>query len=137
MGIKNDFLRKIITEYSSDSIIRLFEGNLDIFLTDMEWLPYKEIFEDSKKVLSGLEKADEIIRMNVQCDIHMALYSAPDYPCNLTRIDNPPAIIYYKDATPNDGFTKAIASVGTRKDILMDASYTCLLFTSTPSFLTL
>ena len=49
MGIKNDFSRKIITEYSSDSIIRLFEGNLDIFLTDMEWLPYKEIFEDSKK----------------------------------------------------------------------------------------
>lgn len=56
MGIKNDFSRKIITEYSSDSIIRLFEGNLDIFLTDMERLPYKEIFEDSKKVLSGLEK---------------------------------------------------------------------------------
>ena len=49
MGIKNDFSRKIITEHSSDSIIRLFEGNLDIFLTDMEWLPYKEIFEDSKK----------------------------------------------------------------------------------------
>lgn len=115
LDVKNDFLIKIITEYNSESILRLFEGNLDIFLTDIEWLPYKGAFENYEKVLIALERADKILALNVQHDIHTTFYGAHDYPRNLMRIDNPPAIIYYKGANPNEGFEKAIASIGTRK----------------------
>jgi len=31
------------------------------------------------------------------------------------RMVNPPAIIYYKEANPNEGFEKSIACIGTRK----------------------
>ena len=115
LGVKNGLLIKAITEYSSDTIISLFEGNTNIFLTNIEWLPYKEIFEDSFKVADGLKKADEIIMLNKKNEIHTALYSSANYPHNLMHIDNPPAIIYYKGANPNNGFDKAIASIGTRK----------------------
>ena len=70
LGIKNGLLIKAITEYSSDTIISLFEGNTNIFLTNIEWLPYKEIFEDSFKVADGLKKADEIIMLNEKNEIH-------------------------------------------------------------------
>ena len=49
LGIKNELLLKMITEYDSAFIIRLFEGNTDIFLTNMEWLQYREIFENPRR----------------------------------------------------------------------------------------
>lgn len=115
LGIKNELLLKVITEYSPNTIISLFEGNSTIFLSNIEWLPYKEKFENLNILLDSLNKADEILKLNKENDIHTALYSSADYPINLKRISNPPAIIYYKGANPNDGFEKAIASIGSRK----------------------
>ena len=115
LGINNELLIKIITDYDFDLIIRLFEGNTDILLTKIEWLQYREIFEDHLKVSAALEAADNILRINKQNDICTALYSTVNYPQNLMRMVNPPAIIYYKGANPNEGFEKAIASIGTRK----------------------
>lgn len=115
LGIKNTLLLKAITEYSNDIIISLFNGSTDIFLTNIEWLPYKENFDDPNILSDSLKKADDILRFNKENEIHTALYNAPDYPLNLKRIDEPPAIIYYKGANPNKGFEKAIASIGTRK----------------------
>lgn len=115
LGIKNELLLKAITEYDSDFIIRLFEGNTDIFLTNMEWLPYREIFENYSNLISALETAENILCINEENKIHTALYSANNYPRNLMKMDNPPAIIYYKGANPNEGFEKAIACIGTRK----------------------
>lgn len=115
LGINNELLIKTITDYDFDLIIRLFEGNTDILLTKIEWLQYRKIFEDHLKVSAALEAADNILRINKQNDICTALYSTVNYPQNLMRMVNPPAIIYYKGANPNEGFEKAIASIGTRK----------------------
>ncbi len=115
LGINNELLIKTITDYDFDLIIRLFEGNTDILLTKIEWLQYREIFEDHLKVSAALEAADNILRINKQNDICTALYSTVNYPQNLMRMVNPPAIIYYKGTNPNEGFEKAIASIGTRK----------------------
>lgn len=115
LGIKNELLLKTITEYDSDFIVRLFEGNTDIFLTNMEWLQYREIFEDHSILNNALEAAENILKINKQNEIHTAIYSTINYPRNLMNMANPPAIIYYKGANPNEGFEKAIACIGTRK----------------------
>ena len=113
--IKNELLLKAITEYDSDFIIHLFEGNTDIFLTNIEWLEYKNIFEDHSSLLNALEAAETILQINKQNEIHTALYATINYPHNLMSMDNPPAIVYYKGANPNRNFEKAIACIGTRK----------------------
>lgn len=115
LGIKNELLLKTITEYDSDFIVRLFEGNADIFLTNMEWLQYREIFEDHSILNNALEAAENSLKINKQNEIHTAIYSTINYPRNLMNMANPPAIIYYKGANPNEGFEKAIACIGTRK----------------------
>lgn len=115
LGIKNELLLKAITEYDSDFIIHLFEGNTDIFLTNIEWLEYKNIFEDHSSLLNALEAAETILQINKQSEIHTALYATINYPHNLMSMDNPPAIVYYKGANPNRNFEKAIACIGTRK----------------------
>lgn len=115
LGIKNELLLKAITEYDSDFIIHLFEGNTDIFLTNIEWLEYKNIFEDHSSLLNALEAAETILQINKQNEIHTALYATINYPHNLMSMDNPPAIVYYKGANPNRNFEKAIACIGTRK----------------------
>ena len=75
LGIKNELLLKAITEYDSDFIIHLFEGNTDIFLTNIEWLEYKNIFEDHSSLLNALEAAETILQINKQNEIHTALYA--------------------------------------------------------------
>ena len=115
LGIKNELLLKTITEYDSDFIVRLFEGNTNIFLTNMEWLQYREIFEDHSILNNALEAAENILKINKQNEIHTAIYSTINYPRNLMNMANHPAIIYYKGANPNEGFEKAIACIGTRK----------------------
>lgn len=115
LGIKNELLIKAITDYDSDFVIRLFDENTDIFLTNIEWLQYRELFENRSKISKALEAADNILRINEQNEIRTALYSTSTYPRNLMRMVNPPAIIYYKGNNPNDGFEKAIASIGTRR----------------------
>ena len=115
LGIKNELIIKAIIDYGPDFVTHLFEKNTDIFLTDIEWLSYRDLFEDRLKISKALEAADHILHVNKQCEISTALYSTINYPRNLMRMGNPPAIIYYKGANPNEGFEKAIASIGTRK----------------------
>lgn len=115
LGIKNEMLLRAITEYDSDSIISLFRGNSDIFLSNLEWVSYKDTFLSQDKLVAALKEADEIIKVNEDNNIKIAIYSKYNYPRNLMRIENPPAILYYKGANPNVGFDKAIASIGTRK----------------------
>ena len=82
----------------------MFEEKSDIFLTNIEWLSYKPLFGDREKVNAALARADKILKINAEQEIHTALYCTINYPKNLMRIDNPPAIIYYKGANPNEGF---------------------------------
>ena len=115
LGIKNELIIKAIIDHGPDFVTHLFEKNTDIFLTDIEWLPYRDLFEDRLKISKALEAADHILHVNEQYEISTALYSTINYPRNLMRMVNPPAIIYYKGANPNEGFEKAIASIGTRR----------------------
>lgn len=115
LGIKNELLLKALTEYDSNFIIHLFEKNTDIFLTHMEWLEYKNLFDDRALLFNALEAAETILQINKRNEIHTALYSTINYPHNLLSLENPPAIIYYKGANPNKHFEKAIACIGTRK----------------------
>ena len=64
LGVKNDLLIKLITEYSNNMIKDMFCPNTDIFLNNMELLPYKETFENKKIVDESLVLADEIIKIN-------------------------------------------------------------------------
>ena len=82
---------------------------------NIEWLEYKNIFEDHSSLLNALEAAETILQINKQNEIHTALYATINYPHNLMSMDNPPAIVYYKGANPNRNFEKAIACIGTRK----------------------
>lgn len=115
LGAKNELLLKILTEYEPNFISDLFKENSDIFLTHLEWIPYKTIFDNREKIRTALAKADEILRANIEQGIHTALYSTLHYPKNLMKMNNPPAVIYYKGTNPNEGFEKSIASIGTRK----------------------
>lgn len=114
LGISNELIIKAITEYSKETIFDLFNGLPDLFLKDIQWLPYKSIFDESYQIKKSLDDADNILCKNKNLGIHTALYATVSYPKNLLGINNPPAILYYKGANPNDGFDKAIASVGTR-----------------------
>lgn len=88
LGAKNELLLKIITEYEPTFMNNLFEENSDIFLTNIEWLPYKSLFEDREKVNIALKNADKILKINAEQKIHTALYHTINYPKNLMRIDN-------------------------------------------------
>ena len=81
LGAKNELLLKIITEYEPTFISNLFEENSDIFLSKIEWLPYKFLFEDREKVNAALTKADEILRINTEQEIHSALYRSKSVGC--------------------------------------------------------
>ncbi|PPK77505.1 DNA protecting protein DprA [Lacrimispora xylanisolvens] len=116
LGLRNDVLLKIILDYNPDVLVSLFDqNNSNIFLTNMELLTYKDVLSDYSKLSEALNKADEILKINQELGVYTAIYSSDNYPCNLMRINNPPAIIYYKGANPNIGFDKAIASIGTRR----------------------
>lgn len=106
---------KKLIEYEHDLIISLFQGNSDIFLTNLEWIEYRNVLASYDKMAEALRQADEVLKINDDNNIHTAIYSKDNYPKNLMRIENPPALLYYKGANPNKGFEKAIASVGTRK----------------------
>lgn len=115
LGIKNKLLLEIITEYKPEALLKIFNGNFDIFLTNIQFSVLKDFFEDTYKVETALKTADEILDRNSQMGIHTAIYRQKDYPEHLIRLENPPAIIYYKGKNPNVGFEKAIACIGTRK----------------------
>lgn len=114
LGIKNHHLLKIITEYASDSVKDLFAGNLDIFCSDMELIPYRELFSNPSCLSEALNKASAITQENEKNQIHIAIYSKEHYPEKLLNMNNAPAILYYKGADPNIVSKKAIATIGTR-----------------------
>lgn len=113
LGIKNDNLLSILETHSSD-IVTMFE-DMSIFDTYFELAGYYEIFNNKSLVNEALAKADAILCKNDELNIKTTYYTASTYPKELAKIDNPPAIIYYKGAEFSDISDKAIACVGTRK----------------------
>ena len=76
---------------------------------------YFDMFNNEAKVSEALSKADTILYRNKELGVKTTYYTASTYPIELAKIDNPPAIIYYKGAEFNEISDKTIACVGTRK----------------------
>lgn len=113
LGIKNNNLIFLLQSYSSD-IEKMFTDS-SVFEERLEFMAYKEYFSNKNKVDEVLLKADTILEKNKELNIKVTFYTDKNYPKELTRIDNPPAIIYYKGAEFSEISEHAIACVGTRK----------------------
>lgn len=112
LGLKNNDLLFLLQNYSSE-IERMFSDNL-IFDNRIELITYQGYFGDKDLVIKALSKANMILERNKVLNIKTTFYTDKNYPDNLKKIDNPPAIIYYKGAEFSEVSKYAIACVGTR-----------------------
>lgn len=113
LGLKNNNLISLLQSYSSD-IEKMFTDSL-VFEGRLELMVYQEYFSNKDLVNEALLKADTILEKNKELDIKVTFYTDKNYPKELAKIDNPPAIIYYKGAEFSDVSEQSIACVGTRK----------------------
>lgn len=114
LGIKNNNLITLLEEHSHD-VKDMFDMESHIFDSNLNLMTYYDIFSNEALVSESLAKADAILYRNKELGIKTTYYTASTYPVELSKIDNPPAIIYYKGAEFSDISDKAIACVGTRK----------------------
>lgn len=113
LGISNYKLITLLEEYSSD-IEMMFKDD-SIFETSLELMTCQEYFSNKKLVKESLFKADEILEKNKELKIKTTYYTDRNYPKELSKITNPPAIIYYKGADFIEISEHTIACIGTRK----------------------
>lgn len=113
LGIKNSDLIFLLQNYFSD-IVEMFTDNL-VFESRLELVAYGEYFSNKDLVDQALLKADTILEKNKKLNIKTTFYTEKSYPKELAKIDNPPAIIYYKGAEFFEISEYAVACVGTRR----------------------
>lgn len=113
LGLKNNNLISLLQSYSSD-IEKMFTDST-VFEGRLELMAYQEYFSNNDLVSEALLKADTILEKNKEFNIKVTFYTDKNYPKELAKIDNPPAIIYYKGAEFSEISEHAIACVGTRK----------------------
>lgn len=113
LGLKNNNLISLLQSYSSD-IEKMFTDST-VFEDRFELMAYQEYFSNKDLVSEALLKADTILEKNKEFNIKVTFYTDKNYPKELAKIDNPPAIIYYKGAEFSEISEHAIACVGTRK----------------------
>ena len=111
LGIKNNNLISLLLEHSLE-IEDMFDESRHVFDNNLDLMIYFDMFNNEAKVSEALSKADTILYRNKELGVKTTYYTASTYPIELAKIDNPPAIIYYKGAEFSD---KTIACVGTRK----------------------
>lgn len=116
LGIKNEVILQLVTQYSSTEIESIFKDTTNnIFLTDIQFASQSAIFENPEKIDTALNTANEIIEKNKELDIKISIYGDKNYPSNFYNVKNPPVLIYYKGADIGGKCEKAIACVGTRR----------------------
>ncbi|BFK61964.1 hypothetical protein I260019D6_12730 [Dorea longicatena] len=114
LGIKNSDLISLLIGHFSE-IKTMFDGESCVFDKNVDLIIYSTIFKNKERISEALSRADEILSINEKLGIKTTYYTALTYPSELAKINNPPAIIYYKGAEFNKISNKAIACVGTRK----------------------
>lgn len=114
LGIKNNNIIMLLLEHCLE-IKDMFNMESHVFDNDLNLMTYYDIFSNKALVSEALARADAILCRNEELGIKTTYYTASTYPIELSKIDNPPAIIYYKGAEFRDISDKAIACVGTRK----------------------
>ena len=119
LGFKNREILALLAEHKNE-IEKLFQsallGNVE---PSLEMLPFSKTFSNRKNVERALDKADFILEENKKYGIKTTYYSQEDYPKNLSKIYNAPAIVYYRGADFQDISSVAVACVGTRKPTLL------------------
>lgn len=113
LGLKNNNLISLLQSYPLDIEKMFTDGS--VFECRLELMAYQEYFSNKDLVDEALLKADTILEKNKELDIKETFYTDKNYPKELAKIDNPPAIIYYKGAEFSEVSEHAIACVGTRK----------------------
>lgn len=113
LGLKNNNLISLLQSYSSD-IEKMFADS-SVFEGHLELMAYQEYFSNKDLVNEALLKADTILEENKELDIKVTFYTDKNYPKELAKIDNPPAILYYRGAEFSEVSEHAIACAGTRK----------------------
>lgn len=113
LGLKNNNLISLLQSFPLDIEKMFTDGS--VFECRLELMAYQEYFSNKDLVDEALLKADTILEKNKELDIKETFYTDKNYPKELAKIDNPPAIIYYKGAEFSEVSEHAIACVGTRK----------------------
>lgn len=114
LGISNNDVVSLLSE-CPNNIKGMFDPEKYVFENSFRLMRYFSVFENTGNVSNALEKADIILQRNKELGIKTTYYTASTYPEELAKIDNPPAVIYYKGAEFNKVSNKIIACVGTRK----------------------
>ena len=100
----------------SGIIMQLFtRANADLCNTKIELIKYGSFFENEDNVSNALHEADEILKRNREIGVKTVYYTSSKYPLNLSKIVNPPAIIYYIGNEFDSLSDSSLACVGTRK----------------------
>jgi DNA protecting protein DprA len=116
LGLKNENIKELITNYSIYDIANMFISDNENFFADkLDLIKVNQFFTNRNLINEALSKADNVLYQNEKEHIKTTYISSDSYPSNLSKIDNPPAVIYYKGADFTTDFDKAIACVGTRK----------------------
>lgn len=113
LGIKNNNLISLLQSFPL-AIGKMFTDDF-LFESSFELIIYKEYFSNKDLVNKALFEADMILEKNKELNIKTTFYTDKNYPKELAKIDDPPAIIYYKGEEFSRISEYAIACVGTRK----------------------
>lgn len=115
MGIKDKNILQILNECSQEEILRAFDRDDDLILSNMALAECSSAFADKIQVQRSIVRAEQILEENHEKNIKTSIYGDEKYPKQLTHIPNPPVILYYKGGELVENAQKAIACVGSRR----------------------
>ena len=113
LGLKNHYL--IFLLQNNITYIKKMFYDSSLFESHLELMIYQEYFSNKEQINNALLKADSILEINKNLNIKVTFYTDTNYPQELAKINNPPAIIYYKGGEFSEISQYSIACVGTRK----------------------
>lgn len=116
LKINDDAIIYILQNLTNKQIKKMFSKYYnEILANDLLLIKYIYIFQNADMVKTALKEADEILKKNRINDIKTLIYGMKGYPENLTKIHNPPPILYIKGKNFTKKDIKSLACVGTRK----------------------
>lgn len=115
MGIKDKNILQILSECSEEEIIRAFDRDDDLILSNIALAECSSVFADKIQTQMAIERAEKILEENHKKSIKTTIYGDERYPKQLMHIPNPPVVLYYKGGDLVKNTQKAISCVGSRK----------------------
>ena len=91
LGLKNHDL--IFLLQNNITYIKKMFYDSSLFESHLELMIYQEYFSNKEQINNALLKADSILEINKNLNIKVTFYTDTNYPQELAKINNPPAII--------------------------------------------